>query len=308
MSARSIAINLILIVIALTEAPAKVYADEGQPREIDNHYRQHRTHSRSLFKTLPGTHFSPESDSIMLGQSIEYIDASINGQNTSSFGDPTHFHESLSLQGFSLAPSATVAGKHFGLGVSGALGKRSSSYHDTQIGYYEKSKMNMYGAGTHLIWNPIVENKTAKLSFTIGIKRLNVIHQTQAGIEADTTDATTWERIDYEVMQGYIGTHLQLQVFKQLFLIPWVNQSYTDSSSLTKAANKARHKERVSGDQEVFLAPGSTLSYGLDIGVVIKDVRLNIGNLIGFALANEDVSSQRVKDRSFNLNISAEFN
>jgi len=307
MSTRITAINLIIIATTFISGYA-IASEAAEPREVDRHYRQHRTHSRSLFKTLPGTHFSPEPNSILLGQSIEYTDASINGQNTSSFGDPTTFHETLDLSGFNVSPSVTIAGKHFGLGISGNIGKRASKYHDDQLEYYENSKMNIYGGGAHLIWNPIVKKQVAKISFTIGVNRSNVVHQTQTNNEIDRADSPDWERIDYEVLQGYAGAHLQLQVFKQFFIVPWVNHSYIDSGSLTKAVEKSTHKQRIAGDQEVYLTPGSTLSYGLDIGVTIKDVRLNIGNLIGFALANEDVSSRRVKDRSFNLNISAEFN
>ncbi len=279
----------------------------AEPREIERHYRQQQAHSRSLFRTLPGTHFSPKPNSLLIGQSVEYIDASVNGQNTSSFGERTKFDESLDLSGFTLSPSFTLAGKYFGVGLSGSFGKRSSKYRNDKLDYTEQSRMDIHGGGAHIIWNPIFKSQVAKLSFTLGAKKLKIRHLAQSNTQTKSIEPFDWEQIDYQVFQGYLGAHLKLQITKQLFIIPWINHSYTDGNSPTHAADKSIYNQRFSGDQEVYLNPGSTLSYGFDIGVVLNGVQLNVGNLVGFALANEDVNSARIKDRSINVNISAEF-
>lgn len=294
----------VLLTTAFVEVvPPPLFA-QSKTREIDQHFIDERASNESLFKTLPGNHITPVNNRMIFTLMMNSMNAEVRGKSHDDQTEDDH----LKVQSYSVAPYLALSGKYFGGGLSGEIGEGGSRYNSPSVGLKEQSLMRYHGLGVHMFYTPTEKTSRMRLTFAAGTRVLSVNHRARSEGITSKENSEAWEHQNYQVSRSQIGANLDLKLFKNFSLIPWVDHNYTYSNDLASKIDhqnqdeRVQHSERYTGDNLIFWQPGSQWHYGLDAALRLDHFEFHFGNLVGAAL-NQGRGSNRIENRSFSLSV-----
>jgi len=279
-----------------------------QKSELVDSYIDYRSNQNTLLQGPPVSHIVPNFNTITFALAFEKRNTVVFARTSSDEIVP-NTTESLTLSGYTVAPHLSVSLKNIGLGFSIENSSNKAAYSNYYLaqgpGYIQNTTVKASGLGFNLSTTPFARffGKN-KLAFILGAKTLDVHHQFTGFYTNAPGDLSKTRTARYNLLSFEAGVNLNLQLLKNISLVPWAHYNYTNTSSANGAYDKEEWlNQTYQDDVRLFWDSAPRTQYGLDIGINVYGLNVRIGSLLG-ALSSLDLQPSYVKDKTFTVSLS----